>query len=277
MLFPRAFFTLFSVVLLHTLSLCNLVVVSWNIKDFGQSRSEEEMSNIASMIRHADIVILQEVVAKHPGGAQAVARLADNLNRMGSKWDYAISDPTNSPSSQISERYAYLWKTSKVQKHGDASLLSPLSQIVHREPYYIRFMVGANFLDIINYHSRTHVAKANGEELEVSAISDWLEAFQADNIILAGDFNLEHTHDVFNKIKMNGYQNCLDGDKTSLKQTCKEGNYLSSAEDNIFIKSLHFVVQEAKVLSFINNDNCHLLKDLRNSYSDHLPIQITLK
>ena len=60
------------------------------------------------------IVAVVEVVAKS-GGAQAVARLADELNRTRSKWDYCISDPT-SGSRNKSERYAFLWKTSKLKK-----------------------------------------------------------------------------------------------------------------------------------------------------------------
>ena len=76
---------------------------------------------MASTIKDFDIVAIQEVVAKDPGGAQAVARLAEALNRMGSKWDYTISNPTSS-SAYKSERYAFLWKPSKVTKMGKAWL-----------------------------------------------------------------------------------------------------------------------------------------------------------
>ena len=95
-----------------------ITFISWNIKDFGQSRDDNEIRAIAQLIRHADIVAIQEVVAKHPGGAQAVARLVDQLDRMGANWDYSISEPTKSTSSHKSERYAFLWKTSKVKKIG---------------------------------------------------------------------------------------------------------------------------------------------------------------
>jgi hypothetical protein len=44
-------------------------------------------------VRDYDIIAIQEVVAGY-GGAQAVAKLADELNRKGSKWNYIISDPT---------------------------------------------------------------------------------------------------------------------------------------------------------------------------------------
>jgi hypothetical protein len=40
---------------------------------------------------------------------------------MGAKWDYTISDPTSS-SSYKTERYAFLWKTSKIKKIGEAWL-----------------------------------------------------------------------------------------------------------------------------------------------------------
>jgi hypothetical protein len=82
-------------------------IISWNIQDFGKTKDDQEILFIAKIINDAEIVAIQEVVAKDPGGAQAVSRLSDQLNKMGSKWDYRISDPTDSPSSYISERYAF--------------------------------------------------------------------------------------------------------------------------------------------------------------------------
>jgi hypothetical protein len=68
-------------------------------------------------IRDYDIIAVQEVVAGY--GVQAVARLSDELNRTGSKWDYIISDPTSS-SPYKTERYAFIWKTTNLNKarHG---------------------------------------------------------------------------------------------------------------------------------------------------------------
>src|SRR5690554_4672329 len=91
-----------------------LSLVSWNIQYLGRTKTSEDIYEIANILRDFDIVAIQEVVAKDPAGAQAVAKIADELNRMGYKWDYQISDPTKSPTVYISERYAYLWKTSKV-------------------------------------------------------------------------------------------------------------------------------------------------------------------
>jgi hypothetical protein len=75
--------------------------------------------SIANYLRDYDIIAVQEVVAGY-GGVQAVARLADELNRTGTKWDYIISDPTSSPYK--TERYAFIWKTNKLKQIGKAWL-----------------------------------------------------------------------------------------------------------------------------------------------------------
>ena len=59
-------------------------IVSWNLQNFGKSKSTEEIQFVANTLRNFDVVALQEIVAGY-GGAQAVAKLADELNRMGSK------------------------------------------------------------------------------------------------------------------------------------------------------------------------------------------------
>jgi intracellular sulfur oxidation DsrE/DsrF family protein len=69
-------------------------LISWNIANFGQSKSDKTIHYIANYLRDYDIIAVQ-VVAGY-GGVQAVARLSDELNRTGSKWDYIISDPTSS-------------------------------------------------------------------------------------------------------------------------------------------------------------------------------------
>ena len=111
------------IVLLFLFS-CNIFsqvkLLSWNVENLGKSKSEANIIFIANTIKDYDVVALQEVVAGD-GGAQTVAKLADELNRKGSKWDYIISDPTSS-SAYKTERYAFLWKTSKVKKIGEAWL-----------------------------------------------------------------------------------------------------------------------------------------------------------
>jgi hypothetical protein len=92
-------------------------LISWNIANFGQSKSDKTIHYIANYLRDYDIIAVQ-VVAGY--GVQAVARLSDELNRTGSKWDYIISDPTSS-SPYKTERYALYGKPTnlnKLARHG---------------------------------------------------------------------------------------------------------------------------------------------------------------
>lgn len=66
------------------ITFAQISLVSWNIKNLGHSKSEKEISFMAKTLQDFDVVAIQEVVAG-PGGAQAVANLADALNRSGAK------------------------------------------------------------------------------------------------------------------------------------------------------------------------------------------------
>lgn len=55
---------------------------SWNIENLGKSKSDSTIIFIANILKDYDVVALQEVVAGY-GGAQAVAKLAEELNRRG--------------------------------------------------------------------------------------------------------------------------------------------------------------------------------------------------
>lgn len=246
-------------------------IVSWNIKDFGQSRDDNEIKAIAAIVRNFDIVLIQEVVAKHPGGAQAVARLADQLNRMGAKWDYSISDPTQSPSAYISERYAFLWKTSKATLKGKPFLDKELSSVVYREPYIANFIFKDETkpITLINYHSRKY---DDHPENEIRYFLDYNSRLAVENVLLCGDFNLDEKHPVWDSFYNQGYKNALSDKPTTLKMKCKNGQYLNHSIDNIFGQG-DFTIIKAGSLDFIKN--CDNLIEARQ-LSDHLPVFVNL-
>lgn len=88
----------------------SITICSWNLCNFGKSKSESEIEYIANTLKSYDIIAIQEVVAGE-GGADAVARLSDALNRKGTKWDYTISDPTTNSTYTINIRYQGLIAT----------------------------------------------------------------------------------------------------------------------------------------------------------------------
>lgn len=247
----------------------HLTVASWNIRDLGKTKSREEIKEIASILRSFDIVALQEVVAKDPGGAQAVAKIADELNRMGTKWDYRISNPTNSPSNNMSERYAFLWKASKVDLIQRAYLDKQLEIICYREPFIAAFKKKGMSVPfyIVNYHSRKYYDKPENEILH---FINYPERLNSNRIIIAGDFNLDEKHEVWNPLYKIGFNSSLQNQGTTLKNKCKNGSYLSHSIDNVYFTSGIEMVKAGSI-DFVGS--CKNL-DRARKISDHLPVYL---
>jgi endonuclease/exonuclease/phosphatase family metal-dependent hydrolase len=239
-------------------------LLSWNIENLGKSKSEANITFIANTIKDFDIVALQEVVAGD-GGAQAVAKLADELNRKGSKWDYIISDPTSS-SAYKTERYAFLWKTSKVKKIGEAWLEKKFNLEIDREPYYCTFQYNNKQFTIANFHA---ITKSKQPETEIKYFKLLPNQYPNLNLLFVGDFNCPQSHTVFNPLKKIGYNCVFVNQKTSLKKECQENICLASEFDNIWYNSAKISVTNSKVIHFYKTFNT--LKEARE-ISDHIPI-----
>ena len=134
-------------------SFSQIKIVSWNIENFGKSKTYSDLNFIANTVRNYDIVVIQEVVAGY-GGAQAVSKLAQILNEKGSKWDYTISNPTSGDSYK-KERYAYIWKTSKAKLKGNAWLEKKYHLEIDREPYFATFETDNRTITLVNFHAIT--------------------------------------------------------------------------------------------------------------------------
>ncbi|MCH4552205.1 endonuclease/exonuclease/phosphatase family protein [Aestuariibaculum lutulentum] len=251
----------------------SLNIISWNIQDLGRSKNDNELHQIAQILRNSDLVAIQEVVAKDPAGAQAVAKIADELNRMGNKWDYRVSDPTNSPSAYISERYAYLWKTSKVKLLNKASLDKELENECLREPFIGKFQMkkGGEPFYVINFHSR----KFNDRpEEEIIHFKYYPERLNSERILLAGDFNLNEKHNVWENLYKIGFKPALKDTKTTLKIKCKNGNYLNHSIDNIYFTQSGIKMISSGSIDIV--ENCGNLEKAR-FLSDHLPVYLNCK
>jgi endonuclease/exonuclease/phosphatase family metal-dependent hydrolase len=132
----------------------NCKIITWNIRDFGKTKSDAEIELMAKILRGYDVIAIQEVVAKDPGGAQAVARLADAMDKTGANYDYSVSDPTQSSSPHTRERYAYIWRTSTVEMIGRPQLLSAYAKTIEREPYFATFSWEGKEFNVVNLHAR---------------------------------------------------------------------------------------------------------------------------
>ena len=226
-------FTLF---FFTVLSFSQSKILSWNLENFGKSKSDSELNFIANTIIDYDIIAIQEVVAGY-GGAQAVAKLADILNQKGSKWDYTISNPTSSNNSHKIERYAFIWKTNKAKLKGNAWLEKKYHLEIDREPFFATFEINKKLITVVNFHA---ITKKMQPETEIKYFKFLPNEYPDLNLVFAGDFNCPQSHTVFNPIKKMGYSPILQNQKTTLKQECKGTTCLASEFDNIFYLSNSF-------------------------------------
>jgi len=241
----------------------NIKLVSWNIRDFGQTKSSEELDEIAEIVRDVDIIAIQEVVAGY-GGAQAVAKLTDMLNRKGNNWDYVISNPTNS-SKYVTERYAFIWKTKHIKIKNRGGLVAELDFQIDREPFLLDFYLGKRKFSILNFHSRPF---NKDPESEIRALTKFVTNTANTTLILAGDFNVDEKEAVFSELKRKGFAAAVSNQKTTLKRTCDQNDYLNYAIDNIFYSKEVYKL-EGRVIDFVKF--CESLEKARK-ISDHLPI-----
>ena len=251
--------------LLFTTTLFSQVkLLSWNLENLGSSKSEESILFIANTIKEYDVIAIQEVVAGY-GGSQTVAKLADELNRKGTKWDYTISEPTTS-SAYKTERYAFLWKTAKVKKIGKAWLEQKYNFEIDREPYYCTFEYNKKQFTLVNFHA---ITKKRQPETEIKYFKFLPDLYPNLNLVFVGDFNCPQSHTVFFPLRKMGYESAFINQKTSLKKECTNNDCLSAEYDNIWFNTTKIKILRANVISFYNQFDT--LKEAKK-ISDHIPI-----
>ncbi len=241
-------------------------VLTWNIQNFGASKDAFEMGFIADLVRDYDLVTIQEV-STGPAGAQAVARLADALSRRGSQWDYVISNPT---SGDASERYAFLWKPSRIRRTGRPWLEPVLADPVEREPFLMRFRQHGKPLLVASFHA---VPSRRSPHREVILLARIHDLYPDDVVVILGDFNLRYDHSAFEALGKRGYVPLLQGRKTTLKQRRKNGQHLHKGLDNIFYEKEDVISAVGAPVDFTRH--FRTLREARK-ISDHLPVEMVL-
>ena len=245
----------------------HLNIVSWNIQNFGKSKSSSDstMKYICDKVKIYDIIVIQEVSTSE-FGAQAVAKLDDLLDRTGTSWDYVVSDPTTGAGS---ERYAYLYKKSRV-KLKESSLEKTLQDKLNREPFKAVFVFKKNEYYLFNLHL---VPTDKNPAVEAVFLASLGETYKGKRIIFMGDLNLSQSDPGFDGVKK--WSNpTLIGKKTSLKMKEGEsGERLNMEYDNFFV-STNITVKKSDVINFFSE-----FKDLKlaRKISDHCPIYCIIK
>lgn len=253
-----------------SISFAQVSVCSWNLMNFGKSKSDSELEFIAKTINSFDIIAIQEVVAGE-GGAQAVSRLVTILNTKGFKWDYSISHPTSSENPASVERYAFIWKPSKVKKLGDGWLEPHFEKEIDREPYLAHFEYQGKSFTLAAFHA---VPKSKNPEHEIKYFKLLPDLYPKQNLIFMGDFNCPQSNEVFTPLKKKGFSPVLVSQKTSLKQKCNVKSCLASEYDNVFYDAQKNKALKSGVILFY--ESFPSLKEARQ-ISDHIPVWTTFQ
>ena len=243
-------------------------IITWNLLNLGRSKDDQEMGYIANIISkgQGDVVALQEVIASD-AGPDAVMRLDEDLDYTGTAWDYVVSEPT---SGQGSERYAYLWKPSRVRLVGPPWLEASLADPLDREPFMARFedvRTGQQVL-LVSFHAVPTAKRPADENVLLNQLH---RRYPDDHLLVMGDFNLAQDHEAFDALKASGYRPVLVGQRTSLRMRRKDGQHLANEYDNIFYETAPLRAAHAGVIDFTSDFST--LKQAR-TISDHLPVYI---
>jgi endonuclease/exonuclease/phosphatase family metal-dependent hydrolase len=249
--------------------LASVTVCSWNLENFGSSKNNKTLEFIANSLQTFDVIAIEEVVAGD-GGASAVAKLADIMNRKGKSWDYCISNPTSTKGHK-SERYAFIWNKSRISRMGEAWLEQKYSNDIEREPYMATFRKEGKLFTIGCFHA---VPKSAGPAAEIKYFKFIPAEYPSLNLIFCGDFNCPQSNSVFSPLKRMGYVPALHDQKTTLRDKCINGDCLASEYDNFFFNKSKIKLVNAGILHFYQS--FPTTKDAKR-VSDHVPVKLTFE
>ena len=199
----------------------NLLIATWNIRGFGEitrkwkstssdspKRDYHSIVCIAEIIRHFDVIAIQEVKANLKG-------LRDTLKLLGNDWSLLLTDVCQGDSGN-GERMAFLFDTRRVQLSGLACELvvpnewtanikeSLFDKQFVRTPYAVSFRAQNQTFILITLH----ILYGNASSYrigELKGIAKWLSNWASDvnsyhqNLITLGDFNIEKRGDLLNE------------------------------------------------------------------------------
>lgn len=248
-------------------------IISWNIRELGDSKNKQEIDSILYYIQDGDLIALQEVVAGD-GGIEKVEEIVMLLNAKEQQFNYRISEPTNSPSNYIRERYAFIWNIKKINLQVEPHLDLEIDTICDREPYVGHFITVENSysFDVLNFHARTN---ENDPQSEIRALATYPSRRQNDNIIILGDFNTNERDRAWKRLYQQNFSVCLVNRLTTLKVECtSEGEYKNNDYDNIYYYTPNFHLKRKGVIDFVGD--CENLSFARQ-ISDHLPVFVEFR
>jgi endonuclease/exonuclease/phosphatase family metal-dependent hydrolase len=244
-----------------------LLMATFNIQVFGASKlaKREAMAVIVQVIRHFDIVAIQEVRAKED---DILPRLVNAINADGSRYGYLIGPRLGR--SVSTEQYAFVYDTNRVEY--DPSCVGTVQDpgdLLHREPFVARFRPRTDMPErafsfwLVNIHTDPDEVAT-----EIAALADVFQSMRAarpdeDDVILLGDLNASETQ--LGKLgQIPGIRWVVSGATTNTRRT--------KAYDNILFDGPSTSEFTGRWGVFDLEKAFRLTMDQALEVSDHLPV-----
>ena len=274
----------------------NLVIGTWNIREFSKGRRlDESYAYMSEVVSRYDILAIQELKSS----IEPLNKLKEHL---GPHWEYLASHPCTSAKGNH-ERMAFLYDTRRVKFSGISSFIGhygsrgqvSLDQF-SRAPFMAGFHVGQFKFFLCNVHLYYDSGKSNSE-FRRSEIKHLLERFEkqswrekygfTDNFIIMGDFNIPSVKSSsYSEIQSHGYSgfnnfiNPSERRKTLYDQIIYRSNspyFKNATHGRVNIFDYVYTDQEAPFYeSFFKKTRMDFSQWRTYQMSDHDPLWIQL-
>ncbi|RFA30922.1 DNAse [Alkalilimnicola ehrlichii] len=268
--FSRLLLVVF-LLLSFSLPAAELRVASWNIERLGHG-NQKSYPALAEIAGRFDFLAIQEVMT-----AEGIQRLQRKLEQQtGEPWGLLFSEPLGR--STYREKYAFLWRESRVEYVDGAVVYIDDADAFAREPFSARFAVKGS--DVTFRAATVHivygryVADRTEEVIALRGFWDWLvENFGTDDpIMLLGDFNLAPDHTAWAPLREVAAPLITEGASTL---SSHDGHY-ANLYDNIWLSKGHGLdVSASGVFRFPALLGWTHEKSRRH-VSDHAPVYLLL-
>lgn len=251
-----------------------LTVTTWNVKHLGRDLFDPRQS--APLLADADIATFQEVNVSGKG-VKALRAIAEQLSAlMHERFCVAVSERP----SEGTEVYGYLWKNSRIsfvtregrviEDCGNNVFTVRLgvrhAQEIKREPAFGTFFFrpAAKPFVLASIHL---VPTAKKPAREVPPLFETFKDFEQP-VIVAGDYNLDSSHDSFQTARDFSFQAAMVRVKTSLKANARE---MSKAYDNFWFRNLK-LAGAPTVTNLYDAFPEKGQREIYDNFSDHCPV-----
>ena len=234
----------------------NITIASFNIRKLSDnSRTDEELKQIAEVLSEFDLIAVQEVL----GDTIILNRTVEMLPG----YDFIVSEEVGNVQK---ERYAFIFNEKIDVVTKGKTYYDKFDNFI-REPYYASFKAGEFDFTILTVHILygDRASDRTGEMKQIASVYEYYQEKDSENdLILTGDFNTQPTQDNFDYIwAIPDVNVAIQSGKSTLGKT---GNLY----DNIIFDSN---TDEYTRLSGIHYFDTGMEMDkAKNAISDHRPV-----